>query len=184
MTTPWQITPDWQGETVAVLASGPNMSAEVAEALRPYRTIAVNFAHRVAPWADMLVALDGTWPQELHDFAGLRVTGIEDADTDALYAGQWWQTVSLAPGHTVEIRNSGLAAIRIAAALGASRIILSGFDPEQPRHFYDDEVDTGEYVGLETGIAALTGELAARGIVVERYTAPVAEPVAVKGRAK
>jgi hypothetical protein len=39
MTTTWKIPPDWQGQTVAVLASGPNMSQEVADALREHRRI-------------------------------------------------------------------------------------------------------------------------------------------------
>lgn len=175
MTTPWTITPDWQGETVAVLASGPSMSAEIAEALRSHRTIAVNFACRAAPGADILVALDGNWPQEFRDFAGLRVTGVADDDLDALYAGPFWERVRLAPSHEIEFRNSGLAAIRIAATLGATRIILAGFDaPVRYGHFYDDEVDTGEYVGLAAGIATLTAELAARGVAVERYAPPAA----------
>lgn len=177
MTTPWKITPDWQGETVAVLASGQSMSVPVAAALSRYRCIVVNFACRAAPAADMLVALDGNWPQELRDFAGIRVAGVADEDTDALYAGPFWERIRLAPNHEIEIRNSGLAAIRIAAAMGAARIILAAFDaPERPGHFYDDEVDTGdEYVGLAQGIAQLTDELAARGVVVERVEAGEAQ---------
>ena len=120
MTTTWKITPDWQGQTVAVLASGPNMSQEVADALREHRRIVVNFTHRLAPDADMLVALDGNWPQELRDFAGLRVTGVLDDDLDALYIGPRWERVQMAPGHEIEVHNSGLTAIRIAASRARS----------------------------------------------------------------
>lgn len=173
MTTQWTITPEWKGQTVAVLASGPSMSAEVAESLRQHRTIAVNEAYRVAPWADMLLALDGNWPAEYRAFKGLRVTGVEDAGLDALYIGPRWETVQIGPTHRVEIHNSGLTAVRVAALMGASRIVLAGFDyPRQPGHFYDDEVDTGEYLGLPEGLAALTAELTASGVVVERFTKP------------
>jgi len=172
MTTTWKITPDWQGQTVAVLASGPNMSQEVADALREHRRIVVNHTHRLAPDADMLVAMDGNWPQELRDFAGLRVTGVLDDDLDALYIGPRWERVQIAPGHEIEVHNSGLTAIRIAAQMGAARIILAGFDLGTPGHWYDDVHE--EYTGVAQGLAAIEAELTARGVKVERYTAPAA----------
>ena len=173
MTTTWKITPDWQGQTVAVLASGPNMSQEVADALRKHRRIVVNFTHRLAPNADMLVAMDGNWPQELRDFAGLRVTGVQDDDLDALYIGPRWERVQIAPGHEIEVHNSGLTAVRIAAQMGASRIILAGFAPETPGHWYDNQQDA--YTGVAQGLAAIEAELTARGVIVEHYTAAPAK---------
>jgi hypothetical protein len=175
MTTPWTPTGEWQGATAAVLGAGPSLTLEAVEALRHHFCIAVNFACRAAPWADMLVALDGNWPQEFRDFSGLRVTGCEDDDLDALYIGHRFQRVRTAAGE-IEIRNSGLEAIRIAAEMGASRIILAGFEPERPAHFYDDEVDTGGYPGVAEGLAQITDELAARGVTVERYV-PDAAPL-------
>lgn len=176
MTTPWKPTGEWQGATVAVLGCGPSLTPEAVELLRHHFVIAVNHAAAVAPWADMLVALDVGWPAEWREFVGLRVTGCEDAELDALYVGHRFHRVSTARGE-IEIRNSGLEAIRIAAEMGASRIILVGFEPEQPRHFYDDEVDTGgPYPGVAEGLAQIAAELAARGVVVERY-APDAAPL-------
>jgi hypothetical protein len=174
MTTTWKIPADWQGETVAVLASGPNMSQDVADSLREHRRIVVNYTHRLAPDADMLVAMDGNWPQEYRDFAGLRVTGIKDDTLDALYIGPRWEPVRLDANTVIEIHNSGLTAVRIAALMGASRIIMAGFDPENPRHWYDDHVDTGGYVGLSQALQAIEAELTARGVIVERYNAPAA----------
>lgn len=167
MTTTWKITPDWQGETVAVLASGPNMSQEVADALREHRRIVVNHTHKLAPDADMLVAMDGNWPQEWRDFAGLRVTGVQDDDLDALYIGPRWERVKLAANHEIEIHNSGLTAIRIAAEMGAARIILAGFAPDTPGHWYDDVQEA--YTGAPQGLAAIEAELTARGVIVERF---------------
>jgi len=169
MTTIWKPAGEWQGATVAVLATGPSMSAEVAESLREHKTIAVNLALRLAPWADMLVAMDGNWPQEFRDFEGMRVTGIADEDLDALYIGPRWESVTLGPGHHIEIRNSGIAAVRIAAEMGAAKVIMAGFDfPGSAGHFYDDEVDTGQYLGVAEGLSALVAELTASGIEVER----------------
>jgi hypothetical protein len=181
MTTTWKIPADWQGQTVAVLASGPNMSQEVADALRVHRRIVVNHTHRLAPDADMLVAMDGNWHQEWREFAGMRVTGVQDDDLDALYIGPRWERVQLAPGHEIEIHNSGLTAVRIAALMGASRIIMAGFDPENPRHWYDDRVDTGGYVGLSQALRTLEAELTAKGVIVERYNATAA-PVTAKAK--
>lgn len=169
MTKLWKPFPIWAGETVAVLASGTTMSQDVADDLSRHRTIAVNDASRLAPWADALVALDGNWPPEYRDFAGMRVTGVADATLDAFYVGHQWQAVRLAPNHVIEIRNSGLYAVRLAAELGAARIILAGFDPETRRQWYDDEADTGEYVGLRAALDALTAELIAKGVLVETY---------------
>ena len=184
MTTPWQPNNEWAGATVAVLGSGPSMSAEVVEALREHRTIAVNDAHRLAPGADMLVALDGNWPPAQREFAGMRVTGVADDELDALYCGPMYERVTLGPNHQIEIRNSGLAAVRIAAGMGAARIILAGFEPDRPGHFYDDEVDTGGYLGLAEGLAALIAELQARGIAVEKYAPPADVTVQLVGEDK
>lgn len=169
MTTLWKPDGAWPGQTVAVLASGPSMSQVVADGLRAHRTIAVNYTHRLAPWADMLVALDGNWPPEFRAFAGLRVTGVLDDSLNALYAGAMYERVVIGPSHVIEIRNSGLAAIRIAADMGAARIILAGFDPERGTRWHDDEVDTGEYVGVAAGLEQISADLSARGIVVERH---------------
>jgi hypothetical protein len=174
MTQRWEGKPLWPGETVAVMACGPSLTKAVAEAMRENRAIVVNDACKLAPWADMLVALDAGrhWTREMREFAGLRLTGIEDEALDAYYIGHRFERINLTASHQVEIRNSGLAAIRLAGEMGAARIVLAGFEPEQPVHFYDDEVDTGEYVGLAAGIAQITAELKARGVAVERYSAP------------
>jgi hypothetical protein len=146
------------------------MTRDLAESLRCHRTIAVNHTSRIAPWADAMVALDGDWPQEWRGFQGIRFTGIKDDTLDALYVGSMLEMVSV-DGEQFVIRNSGIAAIRIAAALGAKRIIVAGFAPENRGHFYDDEVDTGDadpYFGVAAAFDALVVEMAARGVAVER----------------
>lgn len=163
MTTPWQPSGEWAGATVAVLAAGPSMTAAVAEAVRAQadRVIVVNNAIRFAPAADMLVALDAGWPQEWRDFGGMLVTGIEDSDLDALYVGHRFERVQIGPSHEIEIRNSGLTAVRLAAELGAARIIRAGFDATAEDGF--------PYDGVALGLRAIERELRARGIVVEPY---------------
>lgn len=177
MTTPWNIPPDlWAGETVAVLAPGPALTKELADSVRQHKRIAVRRAFQVAPDADMLVSLDGPtgslddafWG-EAKDFAGLRVCGLERDDVDALYCGMHYETVVLDASQSVEIRNNGLAAIRIAQRAGAAKILLVGFDAERY------EAQHG-FVGLVRGLEQLTAELRAKGIEVETVEAPAAAP--------
>lgn len=190
MTTPWTIPADlWSGKTVAVLASGPSMSQSLADSVRHLPRIAVRMAYRLAPDADMVLALDGPpndgfWPELMaSDFAGIRLCGVE-CDLDVRYVNLPHERIVLGPGHEIESRNNGLAAIRIAAQAGAAKILLLGFDPEINGHFYDDVTDPGYagewYPGLRAGLAALIAELQAKGIAVER----VAQPVIQRARKK
>lgn len=171
MTTPWTIAPIWTGLTVAILGAGPDMTAELAETARGHKTIAVNRAVKFAPWADAFVALDPHHPfwEEADNvgFKGLRICGVE-CDIDALYPGMMYETVVMGEGHTQEIRNNALAAIRIAQRLGAAKIILLGFDPER---YEEVHAHTG-FTGLVQGLAQITAELQAAGIAVERVDTP------------
>lgn len=171
MTTNWQPNGAWAGERVAVLLSGPSMSEPVAQELGDLcdRVIAVKYTHRIAPWADMLVALDGNWPQEFRDFAGLKVTGVADAELDALYVGHVQEQVG-----AVSIRNSGLAAVRIAAGMGASRIVIAGFEPETGNRWHDDA--QRPYTGVRAGMEQIRAELMARGVEVEFHEAGSVNP--------
>lgn len=179
MTTEY-IKPDWVGKTVVILGGGPSMSQAVADALRQYDVrVVVNDAHFLAPDADMLVALDGVWPDGYGTFAGLRVTGVHDGHEAAMYVGPMYERITLAPGHIVEVRNSGLAAIRLAADAGAARIILAGFEPSTGAHWSGSTTVgldvSAAYPGhLAEGLAALRTELAARvpTVLVEDYIAP------------
>lgn len=172
MTTPWIIKPTWKGETVAVLASGPSLTPAAAEQLRQHKCIAVNHSHRLAPWADMLVCLDLNLPlwADARGFTGMRVSGIASDDVDALYAGSMFERITLGPMHVIEARNSGLAAIRIAAAMGAAKIILAGFDPDADGYFDGHPAPSRRrHPWLAVGLTAIINELRARGIIVERF---------------
>lgn len=167
MTETWNPSGLWAGETVAVLGAGPDMTEALAASARGHKTIAVNRAVKFAPWADMFVALDPHHPfwDERADFAGLKVIGVPDSDIpDTLYCGMLYERVQIADGHTIEIRNNALAAIRIAERAGAAKIILLGFDPER---YEEVHAHTG-FFGLVQGLEQISAELRAKGIEVER----------------
>lgn len=167
MTTPWKIEPIWNGETVAILGAGPDMTADLAGTAQGYKTIAVNRAVKFAPWADMFVALDPHHPfweeAENLGFKGMRVCGIE-CDIDALYHGMMYENVNMGLAHDISIRNNALAAIRIAERMGAKKIILLGFDPER---YEEVHAHTG-FTGLVVGLKQIISELTAKGIEVVR----------------
>jgi hypothetical protein len=164
MTTPLTITRIWPGETVAILGNGPTLAAELESTERPTRSIAVNCAVTVAPWADMLVSIDGNWPADAADYAGMRIMGIE-SDLDAHFVHMPHEVVRLGPSNEIHIRNNALSAIRIAAQAGAAKIVLFGFDTERYEEIHD-------FPGVTIGLSALIAELQAQGIEVERYDLP------------
>lgn len=102
---------------VAILASGPSMSQAVADSVRGRcKVIAVSDAYRLAPWADCLVSTDTAWwRHHKPEFSGLRFSSSEAHGTQSI-KGISSQT------------NSGAMAIRVAMTLGATEIILLGFD--------------------------------------------------------
>lgn len=178
MTTPLKISPIWQGQTVAVLASGKTLTQALADSVAHLPRIAVRRAFRMAPDADFVLSLDGPpnfgfW-DESAACTGTRVCGVE-CDLDAAYLNIAHEPVTLGPGHVIEIRNNGIAAIRLAAMLGAAKILLLGFAPEPFEHFYSDvDADWDKYPGLSIALPALVAELRASGIEVEHVGAPPA----------
>lgn len=176
MTSKFDVSGIWNGETVAILGAGPDMTAELAETANGYKTIAVNRAVKFAPWASMFIALDPHHPfweeADKLDFKGMRIIGIEIDEYDALYPGMMYEKVDIAPGHTIEIRNNALAAIRIAYLAGAKKIILLGFDPER---YEEIHAHTG-FRGLVQGLDQITAELRTNGVEVERIDSKTQKP--------
>ena len=177
MTTKWQIPADmWQGETVAILGAGPDMTEELAANAKGFKTIACNRAIKFAPWADMFVALDPHHPfweeADRLEFKGMRVIGVDHPDYEALYPGMMYERVQVSPAETIEIRNNALAAIRIAYLVGANKIMLLGFDPER---YEETHAHTG-FRGLKQGLEQITAELLANGVVVERIDSEKQHP--------
>ena len=138
----WKIPPMWAGRTVAVLASGPGLTASVAEEIRAagVPAIVVNTSFRRAPWADLLYAADVPWwlhpeHRDAHAFAGLRVTIGTTPEAEGLRPGTvqvlrqagvvgWSDAVD----ELYTLGNSGAQALQIAIKAGAARVLLAGFD--------------------------------------------------------
>jgi hypothetical protein len=126
----WTIPQQWRFKTVAVLASGPSMSQQLADRLRSMEmpTIVVNDTYRLAPWADVLYAADaGWWTTNPREFKGMKVSCSQVPGVLQLRnAGKVGYSDEADCVHTYG--NSGAQAIQIAAKAGAARILLYGFD--------------------------------------------------------
>jgi hypothetical protein len=113
----------------AVLATGPSMSQAIADQVRGRcRAVAVNDAFRLAPWADALVGNDRRWwntyPEALA-FEGRKYCAFQLKGCELL------KPMPAFPAGT----NSGLQGCRVASMLGATKILLLGFDLSGSHYF-------------------------------------------------
>jgi len=144
---PWIIPQSWSGQAVVCVASGPSLTIKSVDYCQgKARVIAINDNYLLAPWADMLYACDHQWwlwHNGAPEFPGIKVTQSIDA---AVEFGLRWipskkgRGLSENPEHIHQGRNSGYQAINIAHLMGASRILLLGYDMHtvegrQPRWF-------------------------------------------------
>lgn len=169
------------GGTAVCLGCGPSLTAEDVDACHGRATvIAVNDAYRLAPWADALMASDGSWWRARHGvptFTGLKysldpsasrspgVVVLQNTGSEGIE----WQPTGLKTGH-----NSGAAAINLAVHFGARRIILLGYDmaarDEAHSHFFGAHVPPlrgqSPYPLFRRMLATMAGPLADAGIDV------------------
>lgn len=117
-----------------VTGTGPSLTPELVSYVRRgslaglCKVIAVNNAYQLMPWAEALVSNDWAWwrhHKDALDFAGRKfcaglVRGTEKLAPDARFPSD---------------SNSGLQGMRVAAMLGASRILLIGFDMKGSHYF-------------------------------------------------
>lgn len=139
--------------TVVCLASGPSLTAEQCEYVRQRReqgacrVIAINSTVERAPWCDTLYAFDRAWWQKYH---AQTPDGCEKVTGDEWAAEQYGlkrvhvrpgADLSTKPGHLFSGLNSGHQAIQYAFQIGATRIILLGYDMQHTggqRHWHGD----------------------------------------------
>jgi len=136
--------PDWSGETVVIVASGPSAKDVPLDLARGRaKIIAINESWRLAPWADALYAADSQWWEKsrgVPEFRGLRVTqgdatprkyprirSISLVRTGKIVRSPkgFLGAGSDSDGHHA---NSGFQALNLAVQFGTKRIVLVGYD--------------------------------------------------------
>lgn len=142
---------EWEGQTCAVMGSGPSMTYALSDSIHllGIRTIAVNNQGikcgeypAMAPWADILFAADQKWwvnnADEALKFVGRKMTVAQapmlnaipeviDDSVDCI-GNSGPEGFDPRPNYIRTGGNSGYQSIHIAAHLGAKRILLFGFD--------------------------------------------------------
>lgn len=136
------------GSTIVCIASGPSLTAEDVHYCRGKAPIvAVNTSYRLAPDCAVIWGSDAkwwAWHKGVPEFSGLRYC-LEKP------AMKWGVQILRNTGHAgleesptgvKNGRNSGYAALNCAVHLGASRIVLLGYDckrgPNGEEHWHPD----------------------------------------------
>ena len=113
----------WEGETVAILASGPSMTKAQADLAAKVKRIAINDTYLLAADADILYAADPEWwfhNQDALLFAGMKIMAKDVHGLPGVHFAK--------PLHVSVGGNSALRAAHIAYEAGAAKIILLGVD--------------------------------------------------------
>jgi hypothetical protein len=149
----WSIPRAFAGRTIAVCASGPSMSAAVAEQLRAadVPVIAVNSTFRLVPWAWAIYGADSDWwlhesNAEVFGLPSHKVTLTYEATRPLLKRGVLGlrrdnsERYSDEPDCLATLGNSGAQAIQLAVKTGAARVLLVGFDfhAREGHHWHGD----------------------------------------------
>ncbi|WP_207950789.1 hypothetical protein [Marinobacter sp. JSM 1782161] len=123
------------------MASGPSLNAADAERVKRWRTagddrrvIVTNTTFKMAPWADVLYAMDSAWWRKYHCEAAQAFKG----DKFTVARGSAPGAVKLDFQHG---QNSGAGAMALAEHFGARQIILLGYDCQYTggrRHWHGD----------------------------------------------
>ncbi len=140
------VTALFPGETIVCLATGPSLSqADVDRCRGRARLLAIKDAIQLAPDADVLYACDAKWWRhhpETATFAGQKF-GMEVVAErkDVQYLKNTGEFGLDLTGQGLRTgRNSGYQAINLAVQLGATRIVLLGYDmqsgPKNHHHFF------------------------------------------------
>lgn len=124
----------WPESTIVCVASGPSLLAEDVDYCRGRaRVIAIKDAVRLAPWADVLYSGEIKWWK--HYLASLTFEGHrygidvqQPVATVAMLRNTGLTGLESAPSGLRTGKNSGYQAINLAVHLGASKIVLLGYD--------------------------------------------------------
>lgn len=181
----------WDGQRVVIFATGPSLCSEdTAYVKDKAKTIAVNDAYKLAPWADVLYASDIPWWAQhqplLGAFRGVKysiarsrtarpVKGLGDVqmlrNTGTL--GLETNPTAIRTG-----LNSGYAAINLAVHFGAKTILLLGFNMAPvngQRHFFGNHKglnNSSDYNRFARNFHTLVEPLRQLGVTVINCTAP------------
>jgi hypothetical protein len=133
---PWW--PDWRGECVAIVASGPSVKkADVAKLRDRIHVVVIKESFELCPWSEVVYGCDASWwiyRKGLPEFKGLKIAhGIQATgqfknlkralikmDRDSMLVDE--------PMTVGNGGNSGHQALNLVVQFGVTDVILVGFD--------------------------------------------------------
>lgn len=134
--------------TFVCLGSGPSITQEDVDYVRgKAKVICVNDTYRLAPWADYLYACDAKWwEHHIGDVGRLFQGELFTIQSSAVNRyGLQWKPDAAKPGLGKDCihhgKNSGYQAVNLAYLLGATRVLLLGYDMQKlngQRHFFGE----------------------------------------------
>lgn len=142
--------PDWEGQSVAIVASGPSVLSFDFSLIAGLRTIAVKDGYKLVPDADVLMIGDHRYAKRNPDLSGYKGPLILYTDPEPLpecWSDERVRFIPKVPGGGIsrnprELRGSFTTtalAINLAVLQGSKRIYLVGVDarpgPNNERHF-------------------------------------------------
>lgn len=153
----WPIEPLYRGQTIFCLASGPSLTAEICAKVRGRRRIVVNTSCMLAPDADVLFFTDSgwyeprreivkNWPGHVMSMSRTAKRELPDKVKRIQGCGDPMFPPIFRPGAAFiqQGRSSGHTAVSLAISLGASKVVLLGYDM---RVVGDREHHHTEYTG-------------------------------------
>lgn len=182
----------WPGSLVVILATGPSLNQTDVDYVRgKARVMAINDAHRLAPWADVLYSSDRRWWNHykgVPEFQGVKYgigSGVGKKNPFPLkWAGvdvlrnTGYHGIDVKPDSLRNGRNSGYAAINLAVHLGATKILLLGYNMSYrggKAHFFGDHPaplpqSAGLYPGFRRNFESMVKPLSELGVSVINCT--------------
>ena len=176
----WTCSPDWPGETVYIVGSGPSLLGADLEGLRGRRVIAVNNAIERVPFADLMFFADTQWYRAyaymLASYKGTMVTvspSVRVAGVKVMRQIKPPPGLADEPNAVIMLRTSFQSAINIAVHRGAKRLVFIGLDGKAAdtgrTHFHKPhpfKMRADVWQQQRQCLEPVAAELAARGIDV------------------
>jgi hypothetical protein len=137
-----------------IIASGCSVTPDIIKYIEQHKhnltTIAINNNYELAPWADVLYYCDRqfyNWhKKEIKTYEGIKAT-ISTAHADWKFRAGEETGLSFNPNVLNTGKNSGYQALNLACLMGASRVLLVGYDMKYTngrKHWFGDHPVKGE----------------------------------------
>lgn len=144
----------WKGETAFIIGGGPSVNAVDLGPIKHRNVLGINNAYKLGEWVDVVFAMDCNWwlgtPEQtdghylladdtwgpLYYHPAIKVTQCQRLNK-ARYPNvhtlkvEQHEGIDTRPGKIACYKHSGHGAINLAVKLGATRLVLVGFDMQK-----------------------------------------------------